>query len=64
MPLVSGYQLTYNATKLFALCFKPKHIKINFSDFVLGKHVIPSVNKCKYSRIIVSEANCDGDLKR
>ena len=46
------------------MCFKPIHIKIDLSDFVLGKHVIPAVDKCKYSGIIDSEANCDGDLKR
>ena len=56
--------LTYNATKSFTLCFKPNHIKIGLPDFVLGKHVIPAVDKCKYLGIIVSEANCDGDLKR
>ena len=60
----TGHKLTYNATKSFTLCFKPKHIKIGFPDFVLGKLVIPAVDKCKYLGIIVSEANCDGDLKR
>ena len=43
---------------------KPKHIKIGLPDFVLGKLVIPAVDKCKYLEIIISEANCDGDLKR
>ena len=42
-----GHQLTYNATKSFTLCFKPKHIKIGIPDFV-GKLVIPAVDKCKY----------------
>ena len=60
----TGHQLTYNATKSFTLCFKPKHIKICIPDFVLGKLVIPAVDKCKYLGIIISEANCDGDLKR
>ena len=60
----TGHQLTYNATKSFTLCFKPKHIKIGIPDFVLGKLVIPAVDKCKYLGIIISEANCDGDLKR
>ena len=58
----TGHQLTYNATKSFTLCFKLKHIKIGLLDFVLGKHVIPAVDKCKYLGIIVSEANCDGEL--
>ena len=39
-------------------------MKISLPDFVLGKHVIPAVGKCKYLGIIVSEANCDGGLKR
>ena len=60
----TGHQLNYNAIKSFTLCFKPKHIKIGLQDFVLGKHVIPAVDKCKYLGVIVSEANCDGDLKR
>ena len=60
----TGHQLTYNATKSFTLCFKPKHIKIGIPDFALGKLVIPTVDKCKYLGIIISEANCDGDLKR
>ena len=48
---VTGHQLTYNATKSFTLCFK-------------GKLVVPAVDKCKYLGIIISEANCDGDLRR
>ena len=59
-----SHQLSYNATKSFSLCFRPKQIKINPPSFVLGKQLIPAVDKCKYFGIIVSEANCDGDLKR
>ena len=59
-----SHQLSYNATKSFLLCFRPKQIKINPPSFVLGKQVIPAVDKCKYLGIIVSEANCDGDLKK
>ena len=44
---VTGHQLTYNATESFVLCFISKHIKIVLPDFVLGKHVIPAVDKCK-----------------
>ena len=58
----TGHQLTYNATKSFTLCFKPKHIKIGLPDFIIGKLVIPAVDKCKGLGIIISEANCDGDL--
>ena len=45
---ITGYQLTFNATKSFAFCFKLKHIKIKLLDFVLEKNGIPAVNKCKY----------------
>ena len=57
------HQLTNNATKSLALCFKQKHIRIDLPYFVSGKHVIPAVDKCQYLKIIDSEANCDGDLK-
>ena len=33
-------------------------------SFVLGKQIIPAVDKSKYLGIIVSEINCDADLKR
>ena len=29
----------------------------------MGSHVIPAVDKCKYLGTIVSEINCDSDLK-
>ena len=45
------------------MCFKLKLIKNGLPDHVLGKYVISAVDKCKYLGIIVSEANCDGDLK-
>ena len=59
-------QLSYNANKSFSLCFRPrpKQIKINPLSFVLGIQLIPADEKGKYFGIIVSEANCDGDLKR
>ena len=47
-----------------SLCVSNQNIKIELPDFVLRKHVIPAVDKCKYLGIIVSETNCDGDLKR
>ena len=61
-----SHQLSYNIyhiTKSFSLCFRPKQIKINppiFDNFfiqILGKQLIPAVDKCKYLGIIVSEAN-------
>ena len=60
----TSHQLSCNATKSFPLCFKPNEIKIIPPSFVLGKYVIPAVDKCKYLGIIVSETNCDNDLKR
>ena len=56
--------VNYNATKSFSLCFRPIQIKMNSPSFVLGKQLIPAVDKCKCLSTIVSEANCDGDLKR
>ena len=34
------------------------------SRFCIRKLVILAVDKCKYLGIIISEANCDGDLER
>ena len=59
-----GHQLSYNATNSFSLCFRPKQVKINPPRYVLGKQTFPTVDKCKYLGIIVSETNCDGDLKK
>ena len=58
-----SHQLSYNPIKSFSLCFRPKQIKINPPSFLLGKQHIPAVDKYKYLGIIVSEANCDDDLK-
>ena len=60
----TSHQLSYNATKSFSLCFKSNQIKITPLSFELRKHVIPAVDNCKYLGIIVSETNCDNDLKR
>ena len=62
-----SHQLSYNATKSFSLCFKPKQIKINPPSFVIRKQIIQAVDKCKYLGIIVSDTTkptCDGDLKK
>ena len=59
-----SHQLSYNATKSFSLCFRPIQFKINPPNFVLKKTIIPSVDKCIYLGIIVSETNCGGDLNR
>ena len=56
-----SHQLSYNVTKWFTLCFRPKQFKINSNSFVLGKQIISTVDKCNYLGIIVSETNCDGD---
>ena len=60
----TSHQLSYNATKSFSLCFKSNQIKITPRSFVLGKHVIPAVDKCKYLSIIDSETICNNGLKR
>ena len=58
----TNHQLSYNATKSFALCFKPNRIKIKLPNFALGVKVIPSVDQCL--GIIISVKNCNADLKR
>ena len=50
-----SHQLSYNATKSFSLCFRPKQIKINPPKFVLGKQIIPAVDKCTYLGIWVAK---------
>ena len=59
-----SHQLSYNATKSFSLCFRPKQIKIKPSSYILGKQIISAIDKCKYLGTIISEPNCDGNLKR
>ena len=48
---------------MVSLFFRPNQIIIIPPSFVLGMQFIPPVDKCKYLGIIVSEANCDSDLK-
>ena len=40
--------LTYNGSKSYSLCFKPKHIKLYAPCFYLNKLEIPKVDQCKY----------------
>ena len=59
--------INYHITQLnrfHCVLDKNKLIKINPLSFVLGIHLIPAVDKCKYLGIIVTETNCDGDLNR
>ena len=58
----TSHQLSYNATKSFSLCLN--QIKFTPRSFVLGKHVIPAVDKCKHLSIIDSETICNNGLKR
>ena len=62
LPMLSGMQplldicdtyainhhLSYNATKLFSLCFRLKQIKINPPSLVFRKQLILVVDNCKY----------------
>ena len=50
MHNATSYELSYNATKSFSLCFKSNLIKITPPSFVLGNHVIPAVDKWKIFR--------------
>ena len=56
--------LTYNGSKSFSLCFKPKHIKFHTPCFYLNRLEIPRVDQCKYLAIVISIKNCDIDIKR
>ena len=46
--------LTYNGSKSYSLCFKPKHIKLYEPRFYLNKLEIPKVDQCKYLGIMIS----------
>ena len=59
-----GHFLTYNAKKSFSLCFIPRTVKISRPQLYLNTLVIPHVSECKYLGVIVSQKNCDRDLKR
>ena len=56
--------LTYNGSKSFSLCFKPKHIKFHALCFYLNRLEIPRVDQCKYLDIMINIKNCDIDIKR
>ena len=56
--------LTYNGSKSFSLCFKPKHIKFHAPCFYLNRLEIPRLHQCKYLGIMISIKNCDIDIKR
>ena len=54
----------YNRNKSYSLCFKPTSIKFERPCFYLGEKIIPKVTQCKYLGVIISDHNCDADLKR
>ena len=54
--------LTYNGSKSFSLCFKPKHIKFHAPSFYLNRLEIPRGDQCHYLGIIISIKNCDIDI--
>ena len=56
--------LLYNGNKSYSLCFKPTSIKFERPCFYLGEKIIPKVTQCKYLGVIISDHNCDADLKR
>ena len=58
------YDLLYNGSKSYSLCFKPKCSIFNRPVFTLNHLNIPTVNQSKYLGIIISENNCAHDLKR
>ena len=58
------HSLLYNGNKSYSLCFKPTSIKFERPCFYLGEKIIPKVTQCKYLGVIISDHNCDADLKR
>ena len=58
------HSLLYNETKSYSLCFKHNSIKFERSGFYLGEMLIPKVTQYKYLGVIISDHNCDLDLKR
>ena len=56
--------LLSNGTKSYSLCFMPISIKFEIPCFYLGDMIIPKVTQCKYLGVIISDLNCDLDLKR
>ena len=58
------HSLLYNGNKSYSLCFKPTSIKFERLCFFLGEKIIPKVTQCKYLGVIISDHNCDADLKR
>ena len=58
------HSLLYNGTKSYSLCFKLNSIKFERPVFYLGEMLTPKVTQCKYLGVIISDHNCDLDLKR
>ena len=58
------HSLLYNGTKSYSLFFKPNAIKFERPCSYLGKMIISKVTQCKYLGVIISDHNCDLDLKR
>ena len=58
------HSLLYNGTKSYSLCFKPNSIKLERPCFYLGEMIIPKVTQCKYLVVIISDHNCNFNLKR
>ena len=59
-----GHSLLYNGNKSYSLGFKPTSIKFERPCFFLGEKIMPKVTQCKYLGVIISDHNCDADLKR
>ena len=59
------HSILYKGTKSYSLCFKPIAIKFERHSCVyLGEMIIPKLTHCKYLGVIISDHNCDLDLKR
>ena len=58
------HSLTYNAKKMFSLCFIPSILKFGRPALYTNDLLIPNVSGCKYLGTIICQKNCDVDIKR
>ena len=57
------HSLTYNAKKLFSLCFIHGTLKFGIALY-MDDLLIPNVSECKYLGTIICQKNCDLDIKK
>ena len=56
--------LTFNSSKSYSVCFRPKNINFDRPCFYLNRLEIPRVDQCNYLGIMICTKNCHIDLKK